>query len=155
MVSDWAIVALTAALVIITGYYAWQNKRMADHNARIVDEMRRQNRPYVFIACEHRRLVLRNGGNRSAHSVRISSERDCFMTDIHPVVKDGYEEPANTTISFQWLEACHQGVRCVLPGAAIELAHVLALAGLNRIEYRIGYTDGAGLAYEEDLAIDL
>lgn len=26
--SDWSITALTAALVIITGYYAWQNRRM-------------------------------------------------------------------------------------------------------------------------------
>lgn len=40
--TDWPITSLTAALVLITGYYAWQNKRMADQNARMVEELRRQ-----------------------------------------------------------------------------------------------------------------
>lgn len=35
-------VCATIVLVAVTAYYAWQNKRTADHNARMVNEMRRQ-----------------------------------------------------------------------------------------------------------------
>lgn len=38
--TDWRIVGLTAALVLATGYCAWQNKRMADQNVHMVDELR-------------------------------------------------------------------------------------------------------------------
>lgn len=40
--TDWPIVSLTGALVLITAYYAWQNKRMADQNTRMVEELRLQ-----------------------------------------------------------------------------------------------------------------
>lgn len=47
--TDWPIIGLTAALVLITGYYAWQNKRMVEELRRQreqmgkqLDEMRRQ-----------------------------------------------------------------------------------------------------------------
>ncbi len=40
--TDWPIVGLTGALVLITGYYAWQNKRMADQNTRMVQELQKQ-----------------------------------------------------------------------------------------------------------------
>jgi len=33
---NWALVVLTGGLILVTGYYAWQNKRL-------VDEMRQQN----------------------------------------------------------------------------------------------------------------
>jgi hypothetical protein len=36
MDSNWALVALTFVLILVTGYYAWQNKRL-------VDEMHKQN----------------------------------------------------------------------------------------------------------------
>ncbi len=36
MDANWALVVLTFALILVTGYYAWQNKRL-------VDEMRQQN----------------------------------------------------------------------------------------------------------------
>jgi hypothetical protein len=42
MTTDWAIVGLTGALVLITAYYAWQNKRTADQNTRMVEELRLQ-----------------------------------------------------------------------------------------------------------------
>ena len=38
--TDWPIVWLTAVLVLITGYYAWQNKRM-------VEELRKQRRETI------------------------------------------------------------------------------------------------------------
>jgi hypothetical protein len=41
-VTDWPTIGLTAALVVITGYYAWQNKRTADQNTRMVEELRLQ-----------------------------------------------------------------------------------------------------------------
>ena len=37
MDSSWALVGLTVVLILVTGYYAYQNKRL-------VDEMREQNR---------------------------------------------------------------------------------------------------------------
>jgi len=40
--TDWPTVSLTGVLVLITGYYAWQNKRMADQNTRMVEELRLQ-----------------------------------------------------------------------------------------------------------------
>src|SRR5713226_8906414 len=36
MDSSWVLVGLTFVLILVTGYYAWQNKRL-------VDEMRQQN----------------------------------------------------------------------------------------------------------------
>ena len=36
MDANWAVVWLTFGLILVTGYYAWQNKRL-------VDEMRQQN----------------------------------------------------------------------------------------------------------------
>src|SRR4029077_15511644 len=33
---------VAVGLSIITGYYAWQNKRMADQNTRMVEELQRQ-----------------------------------------------------------------------------------------------------------------
>ena len=56
--TDWPIVSLTGALVLITGYYAWQNKRMVDQNARMVQELRLQREEMRQQLNEMRRQTL-------------------------------------------------------------------------------------------------
>jgi ABC-type nickel/cobalt efflux system permease component RcnA len=55
-VPTWLQAGSTILLVVITAYYAWQNKRMADHNARMVEEIRRQSRIQQY---ERRATILR------------------------------------------------------------------------------------------------
>jgi hypothetical protein len=76
--TDWPTAGLTAALVIITGYYAWQNRRMAE-------AMHRQNelstRPVVVASIAEvpsdrawpgGRLTIRNIGVGPALFVRLN-----------------------------------------------------------------------------------
>lgn len=60
---------LTLLLVGITAYYARQNRQM-------VQEMRCQNRPYVYMTCEDNNLLVRNDGTRSAHHIQLEVVSD-------------------------------------------------------------------------------
>jgi len=69
MDSNWALVALTFVLIIVTGYYAWQNKHL-------VDEMRKQNavakdalRVQLF---DRRAAILGAVGELSATALQMS-----------------------------------------------------------------------------------
>lgn len=51
MTTDWAVVGLTGALVIITAYYAWQNRRM-------VTALRKQSDAAVYLDIQARMAVV-------------------------------------------------------------------------------------------------
>lgn len=59
-------------LVGTTIYYARQNSRM-------VVEIQRQNRPYVYLTHDGKALVLENSGTRSAHDVSIAVTHDTMV----------------------------------------------------------------------------
>ena len=103
---DWPTVSLTGALVLITGYYAWQNKRTADQNTRMVEELQRQReamgqqlkelriqrqlglyRPRVAVLRGVRRALsyaLRDGrvpGETLAELIRATGEKEFLFGD--------------------------------------------------------------------------
>ena len=68
--SEWAIVVLTGVLVLVSGYYAWQNKRM-------VDELRRQRMEQRRLQLYERRAAVLRGALRClGHITRVGGVRD-------------------------------------------------------------------------------
>lgn len=164
----WATFAVTTVLVLITGYYAWQNKRM-------VDELRRQNRPYLYIAHEGDWLVVENGGTRSAHDIWIELLNDAKVPKQYQVfaqltVTEAGEPPPPKPDPSHWLTPekvaeltegkvnvstlplIKSGIPTLVPGGKRALAQVVRHIGLKehqRLGYLIRYGDGSGLRYSE------
>jgi hypothetical protein len=144
--TDWALVGLTGALVLITGYYAWQNKRM-------VEEMRRQSRPYIYLVCDGGRLVLKNSGTRSAHWIRVRVLHDADLQE-----GEWRQEGETRTLGLARLSTnvvVREGVRSLVPGSERGIGRLArpAPARPARVECVVSYQDGAGTSYEERLAV--
>jgi hypothetical protein len=142
--TDWPIVSLTGALVLITGYYAWQNKRM-------VEEMRGQSRPYIYLVQEGGQLKIRNSGNRTAHHVKIEVVRDADMAE-----GEFRQEGENTVLGlakFGSAAIIREGVRTLSPDAERVVGRFARPAPTRRVhlECRVSYQDGSGKPYEETL----
>lgn len=145
MTTDWAIVGLTGALVVITAYYAWQNKRM-------VEEMRRQSRPYVYLVCSGGLLVLRNTGTRSAHWIRIR-----LLQDPDLLEGEWRQEGENRILGLARLSSSvviRDGIRTLVPGSEQVVGQLARPAPGRpaRVECVVSYQDGAGTKYDEQLA---
>jgi hypothetical protein len=140
----WATFAVTAVLVLITGYYAWQNKRM-------VDEIRRQSRPYLYIVHEEHCLVVKNGGTRSAHDIRIRLATDAKVPKQYEtfaqvsITREGEtsppQEPSQQLTPEKWAEITQgtvdvstlpmikSGIPTLVPGEGRPLAQVVRHIG--------------------------
>lgn len=158
-------IILTIALVFVTAYYAYQNKRM-------VEEIRKQNRPYVFIAAKRdgedpltakqmtRRLVLYNTGNRVARDIKLSIICDAFIWQYE--FGEG-RTPEDIAVSFvrhpvSMEPVCRDGLPSLAPGEEEEIGFVPKTAhkedkdwGEQVLRYVVSYFDGAGVKYEEEL----
>lgn len=162
----WATFGATAVLAIITAYYAWQNKRM-------VDEIRRQSRPYLYIVHDEHWLLVKNEGMRSAHGIQIELLSDAkvpkqyqtFATvtttkagELPPpkpaekLTPEKRAEMTQGTVNVSTLPIIKSGIPTLVPGGKRMLARVDRHIGLKehqRFEYVIRYRDGSGLRYEE------
>ncbi len=157
----------TLLLVAITAYYAWQSKQM-------VQEMRRQNRPYVYMTCEDNSLLLKNDGTRSAHHVQLEILSDAEVPGqiewfAKVTIQRAGEPPAprspeaspeqlqrlmDRTERVSTLPKIRKPVSTIVPGAAVHVATVVGRSGERRMQelaYIIRYRDGAGTPYEERL----
>ena len=85
----------------------------------MVDELRRQSRPYVFISVESRPvytvLVLRNTGVRVAVNVRLRVEKDAYVWELK---KD------ERRFLFSSLPIAENGVASLAPGENLVLGGV-------------------------------
>ncbi len=169
--ADWPTVSLTTALVLITGYYAWQNKRM-------VEEMRRQNGPYLYVFHDRDWLVIKNGGTRSAHQVKITLLKDADVPkqyqefaqviitrpgELPPpepsekLTPEKWAEITQGTVKVSTLPAIKSGVSCIAPGERALLARVSRHIGtttLHQFECVLRYRDGVGAQYEEKQVVE-
>ncbi len=143
--TDWPTVGLTAVLIGVTGYYAWQNKRM-------VVEMRRQNRPYVYVVFEKGSLIVHNAGNRSAHRVAIRVVRDINLAESE--MRDEKGELVLALAKASSHAACREGIRTLVPGASRAIGRVAYTrpGHPERFGYVVSYRDGVGTRYEEKLS---
>lgn len=136
---------LAVVLAAITWFYALQNKRM-------VEEMRRQSRPYVYLVCNGGRLVLKNSGTRSAHWIRIRVLHDADLQE-----GEFRQEGDRKILGMARLSTnvvVKEGVRALIPGAEQDIGQLArpALARPARVEYVVSYQDGVGTKYNEQLA---
>lgn len=143
--TDWPTVCLTAVLVGVTGYYAWQNKRM-------VDEIRRQNRPYVYIVYERGALVIHNAGSRSAHRIAIKVLRDTDL--LEGEFRDEHGKLTLGLAKVSTSRVCHDGIKTLVPGASRSIGRAAYTLPDQpaRLEYLVSYLDGASTKYEEELS---
>lgn len=139
---------LAFALVGVTIWYAISTGRM-------VAEMRRQNRPYVYIVCEQGRLIVRNSGNRSAHHIRPE-----ILTDAYLQEGELRQEGENQILGLAQVGTSvtiREGIRTLVPGGERhigQLARPMPARPAVRLEYIVRYQDGAGTEYQEQLAED-
>ncbi|HEV8676834.1 MAG TPA: hypothetical protein VGX21_22590 [Methylomirabilota bacterium] len=147
--SNWALVVLTFALVLITGYYAWQTRRM-------VEEMRRQDRPYValLLTSHHeasdRDMVISNLGTRFAVAIAITVTNDAKVL-VHTPDEGVQRENVSSLLPGGVI------AQSLAPGQSNRIAFVQILTPeveRQRLAYKISYRDGAGTRYEEDLELD-
>ncbi len=151
--ANWALVALTFVLVVVTAYYAFQN-------ARMVREMRRQNRPYVFIVFDQEddsryTLFLRNAGSRSAHGVEVTIVQDGTILATPATGAIGTPRPTQRVKVSGQLRNPH----FLPPGDQWEIGFVERFIGTTHsrrtLLYSIRYNDGAGAEYgENDMSAD-
>ena len=136
-----AIAWLTVVLILVTMFYARQNRRM-------VQEMRRQNRPYVYIVFD-RRLVIRNGGDRSAHQVRFAILEDAHIAGAI-LKQDSFGAPTEfDRVPVSSVAIVRHGVHTLLPAAERVIGP--APFETQTLKYRVCYQDGAGIRYKEVL----
>src|SRR5258708_3870711 len=57
--TDWLIVGLTCVLVVVTGFYAWQNKRMVDEMTRTRSASVLLPVLEILLQCSRRRWAVR------------------------------------------------------------------------------------------------
>jgi hypothetical protein len=158
-----AIANLVLVLILarITARYA------ADTN-RMVDEIRRQNRPYVFIALfPHRvgkehdedRLIVRNTGNRVAIDIRLEVLQDAniWFTFWEEVDDQGHAAPLDEVVAVSTLNSVKYGIQSLVPDESTPLGYIPRGVPIRHerqeLQYRIRYTDGAGTPYEESLRL--
>lgn len=145
-----AMVSLTAALVGATFRYA----KATD---RILDEMRRQDRPVLYVFYENIRegtgrepfyqLLLRNVGSRMAHDIRLEVVQDAFIGADLSEGKQDFVRVSQTT-------PFRDGIRSLLPGDKVLIGYYSRGNFSERrsdqnLAYRLTYKDGAGLSYQE------
>jgi hypothetical protein len=144
---------------------------------KLPEEMRQQNRPYVYIVHDGNWLVLKNSGNRSAHDIQIEVTRDALVPKQYKsfatvtITKAGEPPPPSPDpiTPQKWAELLQgtqrtsdlPGIKTVTPTLVPDtdkrIAHVGRYIGHNaaqRLDYTIRYRDGAGLLYEEQLTTE-
>lgn len=140
----------TLVLVIATGAYVWLTKR-------VVDESIHQNRPYVFLRLDESGsrcdLKLVNTGNRVACDIRIEIVRDASIS----VNIFSHNAPTTETHSLiSDLSISHDGVPTLPPEGDMTVGFIeLRKAELTpqKLEYILGYHDGIGREYQENLIL--
>lgn len=156
---------LTVALVIVTAYYAWQNRQM-------VGEIRRQNRPYVFAtvvknpgqdpitqATIAASLVVRNTGNRVAMKVQMKVIREAFIWQQVAEISGVPLRLIDDRAPVSTMRICGDGVSSLPPceehqvGYVPQNAHEHPDCGPQQLEYEIAYEDGAQTTYKERLSV--
>ena len=140
----------TLVLVIATAAYVWLTKR-------VVDESVHQNRPYVFLRLDdsgdRRDLKLVNTGNRVARNICIEIVRDASIS-VHIFL---HKAPATETHSLiSDLAMSRDGVPTLPPEGDVTMGFIkLRKADLTpqKLEYILGYHDGIGREYQENLIL--
>lgn len=156
MMVDWAIVILTGVLVLVTAYYARQN-------ALMVREMRRQNRPYLFITWKPRgghiggsRLVLRNGGTRVAQDVRVALSGDVGVWR-HVYAPAAMNSAEKKEFALTDLPETSAGIPSVAPDGELELGFLemgqLVTGKPHSLTYALRYQDGGGVEYVDSSTV--
>ena len=154
-----AVVVEAMAVVVLVGVtciYALYTKR-------ILEEMRKQNRPYLYIGVEDFGesgrelwvLVIRNTGNRVAQNIRLKIIQDALIWISYFTDSEGWRDD---TEKISALDACKNGIPSLLPGVKTKLGNLYAPASTDRSEeqhlsYVIEYSDGAGTPYSETLSL--
>ena len=105
MMTDWAMVVLTAIYVIATIFICWFNYRSAKASREQASEMRRQydeeNRPYITVELVYERksfygLRFTNHGKRLANHVSIQFEQAFLEKVPEPSFKKLLEQVPST-----------------------------------------------------------
>ncbi len=125
--TDWPIVGLTGALVLITGYYAWQNKRMADQNTRMVQELQKQREAMAHQLREMRiqtqlglyrpRLAVMRGVRKAlsyvARDAKVSGE---VIAELIRALgeKSFYSAPSSAATSTRSISDASRPLRCAI-----------------------------------------
>lgn len=159
ILANWAIVILTAALVVVTYIYALYTKRM-------VEEIKRQSRPYVYMTFEryersmpyhYYRLLLRNGGNRVAQRITVHISEDAWIGCHRVQVAEN--EFKTDFIRVSSSEVCKSGVTSLVPNGEIEVGFydkqsLRDSKGRQSLSYTVTYFDGAGIQYTESASLE-
>jgi len=159
LLANWAIVALTAALVVVTYIYAMYTRRM-------VEEIKRQSRPYVYMTFEryersmpyhYYRLLLRNGGNRVAQRIRVHISEDAWIGCHRVQVAENEFKTDFIKVSFS--EVCTSGVTSLVPNGETEIGFydkqsLQGSKGRQSLSYTVSYFDGAGIPYTESASLE-
>ena len=123
----------------------------------MVDEMSRQNRPYVFLtfrtAGDCRVLLLVNSGNRVAGKIvmEVISDAKIYVTLLEE------EGISADDVKVSSLALCKQGISSLPPSGEIELGFIeLRKPKLTPqlLKYKIRYVDGSIRTYDECLSLE-
>jgi hypothetical protein len=130
----------------------------------MVAEMRRQNRPYIFLSYEpssHNAQVyelrLVNRGTRVAKDIRLKILRDAkIFSWSYDKDEQGNEYSYEEDYKVSSLPACKEGIAALPPNAETIVGFADHLGRLQRqhLEYSVSYCDGDNQRYEESYPID-
>ena len=129
----------------------------------MVNEMRRQSRPYVYLegdidykALDYFSLNVRNGGNRVATKIHLTT------ADESPIwIRRRMEGPRLTDFRGERVllsQAFESDIPSLAPNESRQIGFVnhnnWNLGNAVRARYQVRYSDGAGTDYAESLEID-
>jgi len=167
-VSATDVQALSAiASVLLTIVLVWATLRYARDTRRMVDETRRQHRPYLYLLYQHDssatdaptvyRLMLKNAGDRVAQDATIRVLQDA------PIVE--YQQDKNVKNEVLWkavvvpvssVQVFREGVKSLGPGDVLYLGFsqwYRSAVEHQTLVYQLEYLDGAGVKYDERLTL--
>jgi len=154
------------ASVAVAMLLAWITYRYARDTRRMVDEMRRQHRPYLYLLWEQDsdeevptvyRLKLKNAGDRVAQQIalRVSQDAEIVTLTRDPDATNWVNfKPVAVPVSS--LSICQDGVKSLGPGDVLLLGYSNWYRSATEeqvLGYEIAYQDGAGALYSERLTL--
>jgi hypothetical protein len=155
------------ASVVLATVLAWVTWRYARDTRRMVNEMRRQHRPYLYLLWEQDsngeqvptvyRLKLKNAGDRVAQDISLRMIQDALVVTLtqDPEAKDWVNyKPVAVPVSS--LTICHDGLKSLGPGDVVWLGYSNWYRSATEeqvLGYELDYRDGAGVVYRERLTL--